>query len=250
MMSLTKVSLVSIVKKQFQFKCRSYSGMFISLVALQLLAILFSVIGGNGYGAGSNNLDINITYTSADNVIGFTMIWAFISAILITTKVYREDDFTFVTNRLSNNLANLAFLFTCSVIGGVTAYLSGFLVRIIIRFTANITLFPGNELSSTLKESLAGFSAIILYLLLFTMLGYLVGTIVQFHRIFVIVLPVAFISMIILSENLGNKNILLKLFEFYFQESSITLFILKIVITAVLLFTGATILSDRQEVRL
>lgn len=249
-MSLTKVNLISIVKKQFQFKCRSYSGMFISLIALQLLGILLSVIGGSSYGMGSDNLSVDINYASANNIIVFTMIWAFISAILITTKVYREDDFTFITNRLSNNLANTAFLFTCSVIGGVTAYLSGFLVRVIIRLTSHATLLPGSGLPPTLQELLSGLSVSILYLLVFSTLGYLIGTIVQLHRIFIVALPIAFISMIILTEKFWDRNILLRTFEFYFQESSMMLFIFKVVITTVLLFAGATILSDRQEVRL
>lgn len=41
MMSLNKMSLGVIVKKQFQYKLKAYASVFSSLVVLQIIAILF-----------------------------------------------------------------------------------------------------------------------------------------------------------------------------------------------------------------
>lgn len=58
------------------------------------------------------------------------------TGILITTKAVRYDDFTFVSNRLSSNLANILFLLTASAIGGAAAVTAGFLLKIIAFFLA------------------------------------------------------------------------------------------------------------------
>lgn len=248
-MSLTNVKWGQIVKKQYVFKCRSYSGMFLSLMGLQLLAILLSVTGGSGRSSGNDNLNVDVTYVSANSVIVFTMIWALISAILITTRIYKEEEFTFITNRLSNNVANMAFLVTCSVIGGVTAYLSSFVVRAIVQSTSRATLLSEHGLTSSVTESIGAFSAPILYVLLCCAVGYFIGTLIQLHRIFIIMLPAGFVSTLILSERFGNKNITLEVSEFYFQESSPLLFFIKVMVTVLLLFGGAIILSNQQEVK-
>lgn len=248
-MSLTNVKLGQIVKKQYVFKCRSYSGMFLSLMGLQLLAILLSGTGGSGSSSGNDYLNVGVTYVSASNVIVFTMIWALISAILITTKVYKEEEFTFITNRLSNNLANMGFLVTCSVIGGVTAYLSSFLVRAIVQMTSRTTFLSDHGLATSVMESIGAFSAPILYVLLCCAVGYFIGTLVQLHRSFIIILPVGLLSMSILSERFGIKNITLEIPNFYFQESSLLLFFIKVIVTVLLLFGGAIMLSNQQEVK-
>src|SRR5699024_5729575 len=113
--------------------------------------LLFSLGGVGQGGSGSFEISINRHYYTVDYVIAFTMIWAFITSIQMTTREYRQDDFTFVTNRLSGNLSNIAFLFTASVIGGVLAVLSDFLLKGVIRFLFKFSFIPQMGLADNIS---------------------------------------------------------------------------------------------------
>lgn len=249
MMSLVKIGFSDLVKKQYLFKLRAYSGIFSTLIVLQALGIFFSIIGGSSSGTWSTNIEITVSYKSAEQVIVFTLIWIFISAILITTKAYREDDFTFVTNRKSNNLANGLILLTASLIGGITAYLSGFLIKVIMRFF-NYNYIAVSGLPPTWLELISGIVALVLILLLVSVVGYLAGNVIQMNRIFTVILPVLVIGFLALVNNVGNGRLGVEIFSFYFAESSILLFMVKTIVTTVLLFIFSLLVSNRQEVRI
>ncbi|MEH7010827.1 hypothetical protein V7087_08390 [Neobacillus niacini] len=245
-MSLSRIRLQDIVKKQYAYKLRAYIQVFMSLVFIQMLAILFSFNGVGMMGTSSNTFDINVHFYSADIVVIFTMLWALITAILITTQTYRNDDFAFITNRLSSNLSNMLFLLTASMIGGFTAMLSSYVMRILMY------VFGGTEYLYTptaASEWLIGFIASILYVLLFTALGYFFGTLVQINKVFVVLLPALFIGLLIVGAGTMNGTVLNNVFEFIFMESSLAIFMVKIVILAALLFSGSALMSNRMEVR-
>src|SRR5699024_440427 len=111
-------------------KLKANVGLFSSLIILQIFGILFS-LGGIGQRGGSF---YTISYYTADYMIIFTMIWAFMIAIQLMSKDYRDLDFTFVTNRLASHLANVLFLVTASIIGAITSLLSGYLSKVIVYF--------------------------------------------------------------------------------------------------------------------
>lgn len=248
-MSLTKVGLGEIVKKQYLFKLRAYSGMFSTLMVLQAIGIFFSTLGGSSSGTWSSNVSVTVTYYSAEQVMIFTMLWIFISAILITTRAYREGDFTFVTSRMSNNLANGLMLLTASLIGGLSSYLSGFLIKVIIRFF-DLSYLASTGLPPNWLELISGILAIILMMMLIGSLGYIIGTVIQLNKMFMVILPVLFIGFLFLANNVGDRNLAIELFNFYFEESSLILFTIKIVITTILLFIVSFTISNKQEVKL
>lgn len=252
MMSLSKVSLGDIVKKQYQLKLKSYIGFWGSLIVLQLVAILFSLSSiGNGISGGSY-LELSMDYYTADYVVIFTMIWAFIISSQIMSRENREGDYTFVTNRLASNLSNIVFLFTVSVISGILAILSGFLLKVMIRFLLNYSHILGTGIASDLKVFLKGMMATILYIFVVSALGYLVGALIQLSKLFIALLPVLFLGLIFISARAGSAdqwNIFSWVFKFYFQEPIFLLFFMKMVITSGLIFLGAILLTNRLEVR-
>ena len=95
-------------------------------------------------GMGGANLSVDVKYYSADLVIVFTMLWSFVTAITITTKPFRNHDFTFVSNRLSSSLSNILFLLTTSFIGSITALFSGNLVKLLVSVLFKQGLFHFN----------------------------------------------------------------------------------------------------------
>lgn len=249
-MSLTRPSLTNLIKKQYTFKLRSYHGMFSTLIILQCVAILITVFGGGSIiGSGINDTMITLKSYSADTIIGFTYIWIFISSILLTTKAYREEDFTFVTNRLSSHLANVCFLVTASIVGGLTSLLSGFLIKVIMRYIFNVSDLLAPQMDMTLQMFLSGLLATILFMLLFGGLGYILGTMIQMHRMMIFILPVLFFSMLFFSETIGSEQLIIKITKFYFAETSIVLFVCKAIITALLMFIVTLTMSNRLEVR-
>src|SRR5699024_12488777 len=99
MMSLIRPSLGDVVGKQYQFKVRSYHGMFSTLVLLQVVGILFSFLGGDQFSEGINDVLINLLYYSVDTITVLTFLWIFINSILVIPRAYRDVDFIFVLIR-------------------------------------------------------------------------------------------------------------------------------------------------------
>lgn len=248
-MSLTEPNLFDIIKKQYAFKLRAFMGVFISLAATQLIGMLFSIGGVSSYGTSTNNMSVTVTYFSADMTIIFTFMWAFISGIIITTKAPRYDDFTFVSNRLSSNAANILFLGTASIIGGAAAMLAGFLPRVIAYFVSEGTYGVGSSLFEAPIELLIGIVSIIFYIFMFSSLGYLIGMIVQMNKAFVFILPAVIVGILVWDGVSRDGKVLSAIHKIIFAESSLTVFVLKTLILAIVFLGTATALSNRMEVR-
>ena len=248
MMSLNKMSLGEIVKKQFQYKLKAYASVFSSLVVLQIIAILFSLGGNGSSGSYNNNLSINTTLYTNTSVLILTMLWIVIHAIMITTKAERENGFTFVSNQLSNNLSNALFLLLASVLGGITTILASFLLRVIVYFFIDTNPIIGTGFTYQLSDVLIGIVAMIFYLILLGSFGYLLGMITQLHRMLPVIVPVLVIGMIITIAQ-TESDVIIRFSEFYYQETNALFFILKILVTSILCFIGAILVSHRLEAR-
>ncbi len=248
-MSLTKVTLLDIVKKQYVYKLKALSGVYISLVALQAFAILFSFMASSMFGSSTDGISLTVNYYSVDIVLVFTMLWAFIISITLTTMAYRNDDFTFVTNRLSSDLSNFAFLVTVSALGMATALLSGYLQKVVLYFLADAKTFYFTSLLNTPSLILKGVLATFLYILLFASLGYLVGMLIQLHSGLRIILPVLFLGWLFFGGMLGEVGIISQIGSFYFMESTFWVFLIKVLFSISLLKACSILITRRLEVR-
>jgi hypothetical protein len=189
---------------------------------------------------------LNIKAYSSEIIIFFTILWSFIVAITLTTKVHRYSDFTFVSNRVSSNLSTIAFLVSLSVIGSISALLSGILLRVIIYFSSDTTMtFDENYLISP-QELLLAIFVTTLYALLLSAIGYFLGMLVQLVKPLIVGLPVLIIGLLIMDGRINGK---LSIAEFYVSEHSLFIFTIKVLLTTVLLFGATIILSNSMEVR-
>lgn len=246
MMSLMRANLVETVKKQYLYKLKANIDALSSLVTIQLLAIFFSFGGVGSSGMGSENISIHVKYYSADIVIIFTMIWAFVTAITITTRSNRNHDFTFITNRLSSSLSNILFIITTVMIGSMTAILAGNLLRTLSYLQGDYQFYSMNI---GLPEFMFSMFVTFLYVFLVSSIGYFVGTLVQVSKIFVILIPVLFFGMLFLESSLQRESFLANVFQFYFMESVLSLFIFKVIATFTAFFTASISILNRMEVR-
>ncbi|MUV38308.1 hypothetical protein JNUCC1_02146 [Lentibacillus sp. JNUCC-1] len=249
-MSSNKVTMGQVVWKQYRYKLKAYHQVFTSLVVLQLMALLFSSGPVSSSGGGGYGMYVSLNSYTGDVILIFTFLWVTINAITMMTRAYREDDFLFVTNHTSQHIANILFLITASVIGAVTATLVNYLYRILTFYLTEKDNFIGmiDDVSPVL-DPLIGILGATFYLLMFGALGYLIGSMVQLHRVFIFLLPVLFVGALFFDEWTIDTSVIGEIFIFYAGETNLLLFILKTAITAVVLFTGAFFLLGKKEVR-
>lgn len=248
MMYLTEVKFADVVMNQFKYKVKAYIGLFSSLLIVQVFGLLMSLNGSSSMGTVGNAFSLSLNNYTGNIVIIFTMLWGFISAITITTKAYRNDDFTFISNRLSRNLANIFFLILASLIGGITALLSGYLLKVVMFFFVDEGFVILTNINIT--DIILGIFVTSLYMILLSSFGYFIGTVVQLSKWFKVLLPILFLSYLFLTANTSEETTLIvEIGEFYFNEDSLFIFFLKIFITSILLFCFSIGLSNRMEVR-
>lgn len=117
MQSLTNISLKTIVKKQVKWKAKLYISALSSLVIVQIIFGLLTSSAGNGSsGYGGENLTVHFSNYSLDTFLIVTAIWAFIVALLFTTKAYRIDDLSVISSRTSSAIANIFVMIIYSFI--------------------------------------------------------------------------------------------------------------------------------------
>lgn len=246
-MSSTNISSLQIVKRQLMYKFSAYRSVFSSLIAVHLLAIFFSIGGISSHSSESSGVLMSMSNYSANLIIVFTFFWAFINGITITMKQYYSGEVIFVTNRLTSNLSNSLFLLTASILGGITAILAGYLLKVISLLTNNVDVVVNFGPAISVNNYAFGVIATILYVLLFSALGYFIGILVQIHKIFVILLPGSVFGLLFYF-GLKEQYILTWMWAFYFEETDFYQFFLKGVMTLVTLFGMAMLINNRQEV--
>lgn len=250
-MSLVKTSLMENTSKQYKYKLRSFIWVLSSMMVIQLIGMAFSFGSTMSTGGGNGIYSINVSYFSSNAVIIFTILWVFLISLQITSVTYRENEFMFVRNKTSNVFSDVLFLMTASIIGTATALLSEYLVANIRYYIFGMVNLFGEGVTPTLLEIIYGVIALALILFAFSMLGYLIGVLVQISKLFIPIIPAVIIGSIYLSEqmNVYGDNFMLKLFQFYFQELNFLLFVLKFIVTTLAFMFIALGLSQRLEVR-
>lgn len=244
MMSLSHPDLWSVVNKQFKYKWMSYKSVFQGLMIAQIIAMVFSLFGVASSSMGFGFIDLNIQYITGDFVFFFTCLWAFFISVALDRNENRLADQIFVTNSWSRHLANVVFIVIANMIGTITVVTASFFVKMIHIWIFGIDgfIFFGEY---TLPGMLIFFIITFFYLILFSSLGYLIGSIMRQGKLikFGVVLFVG--GPLIFTDN----SYLIPLFQFFGDESSVIWFILKILLTSMLAIGLTTLVSRRLEVQ-
>lgn len=237
--------------KQYKYKLRSFIWILPSMMVIQLIGMFFSLGSTMSTGGGNGVYSINLSYFSSNAVIIFTILWIFLISLQITSVTYRENEFMFIRNKTSNVFSDVLFLMTASIIGTATALLSEYLVANIRYYIFGMVDLFGEGAAPAFLEIIYGIVALALMLFAFSMLGYLIGVLVQISKLFIVIIPAVFIGSIYLSEqmNIYGENFMMQLFQFYFQEPNFLLFVLKFILSALVFMFIALGLSQRLEVR-
>lgn len=244
MMSFRETNLMTVAVRQYLYKLKANQIFNYVLILVQIITVLMSLGATPNMTAGNGYWHISINNYSANIVIIFTCIWIFLVTLTLTKSHYENMDFSLVSNRTSSNLANFGYLLTLSVYGGITASLSGVLLRILLYFSFDKTQIIAAGFYPSPAELMLGIAITVLYLLLIAALGYFIGTFVKFHVLFAIVIPVFFFGLLQVRSGWMQK-----LTQYFISESSPAIFTGKIIFTSVILFALSSLLSGRMEVK-
>ncbi len=246
-MYLADLSLWEAARKQYIFKLKAYMDSYTALVGIQMLGILFSLGGVGSMGMGGNGLDLTFRVFSSDIIFAFTIIWAFTTAITLTTRPYRNQEFTFVGNRLSGSLANILFLLTVSCAAGILSVLSGGLLNVLAALVYDTQVY--NMMMSDYADMFGGLLVAVFYIALASALGYLVGSLVQVHKIFIVILLGLFLGLLVQEPYNNGNSYMIDLIAFFGKEELLPLFMIKVVASGAVLFSAATAILNRMEAR-
>jgi len=117
-------------------------------------------------------------------------------------------------------------------------------LKIITYFKTGDTLILGEGFFLKSGEMLLGFYIAVMYLIVVSALGYFIGMLTQVHMLFAVVVPAAFLGMLIKAPHV-IKSVL----GFLTAETSVPVFSLKALGMAVLLFGSSILVSNRLEVK-
>lgn len=228
--------------KQYLYKLKAFS--FVSLIVMQIIILLLSTSGIGMYGTSNDNLHVNIKMYASDVVIIGTFVWIFVIAFSLTKKESKQRDFTLVSTRFSSCLSDLGLLVTLSLIAGVTASLSGYLLRIFRYLVSGSGLINFNAFKLSPAVFLQGMAAAVLYLLLISAMAYLFGMLAEFHRIFAVLVPALLLGLFRV-----QSQAVVKVIEFFVAETNLALFAGKVIGVSLLLFAVSSLIFNRMEVR-
>ena len=247
-MYLTEPKFVDIVRQQFQFKMNTNASAFTKLILLQLVFLFMN----HSYGTSLGNNTIQIFEQSFSNtsIVGATWLWAFFLGFLLTSAAQRNGSFTFVTNRLSYHVANFLFMLTASIIGGLTAVLMGSVLKLyaLLRFE-DIIISSQQGLFAAPADFFIQLATAIAYTMLFFMLSYTIGMFIQLNKIFLILFILGWIILAMIDSTWAGFPLLQHIFEFFWHEHSITIFLLKVSGTVLGLFAISVGFTNHLEVK-
>ena len=247
-MSLKESSLSSIVLKQYVYKLKGHSGLVYSLMFTQLIGLLLSMGPRGSTSSGSEFLSVSVRTYSADTTLLFSCVWIIVMASLLGSKGYRSMEFSLVTNRISSHLSNILLLVTYSVFAGMTSTSMSGLHRIIMVITLNPSEFIFDGLRIAPADLLLGILVSSLYMFLLAAGAYLIRMIIELNKSFGVILSLVLLAFVFGTVRIFALNIE-NLMRFYTSESSLGIFVLKVLLTVLVLFGLSILTSNRMEVK-
>lgn len=250
-MYLHDTNINNIAMKQFRFVLQASVSVFTTLFILQIISTVF-MLGSWSSSSISHSYDtISVSWNtfSNDGIVGLTLFWAMVVGILLTASTQRDQAFTFVTNRWTYHLGNLYFFCFVAVIGGASTILLSSVPKVYGLLHYDSLILETTGLLSSPTDFISRFIVMTTYTLLVLIVGYTIGMFIQLNRFFIVVIASLFILFNIRMSTSLNDNGNLNWLAFFTEETSLLLFIMKILGVASILFLGTAWATNRLEVR-
>ncbi|KOP69927.1 hypothetical protein AMS59_21745 [Lysinibacillus sp. FJAT-14745] len=239
MQSLTNISLKTIVIKQVKWKAKLYISALSSLVIVQIIFGILTFGSGSGSsGSGQGSLNVQFSNYSLDMILIISAIWAFIVALLFTTKAHRIDDLSVISSRTSSAIANIFVIIIYSFFAVIIMISTYYLQALGIALAEKNSLVIDNLFISPSILILC-FSSICL----FGAMGLLLGTIFKGPAVIKIFVSMfILLGLILIFMSPGSINLLPIIMLSNLMISVLYLFV------AVLCFSLTIRIADKSEV--
>ena len=187
-MSLNDVSVVQNVKKQVRWKLSSYSSVFMTIIAVQIMASLFTLNGTSYMSSGNDELRVEVSSYSLDSILMFSMVTVFIVSTMLASKHMVEENFSIVTTRLTASLSTIVAQLIICVITTCTALSSFYIFAFIMRLRKSEEPFL-LQTAVEVKTLLLFFSLLVVL----SAAGFFVGSFLQTNRWIIAIIGVVVI---------------------------------------------------------
>ncbi|WP_404407445.1 hypothetical protein [Jeotgalibacillus malaysiensis] len=188
---------------------------------------------------------LEVTTYSTNVVFVFTVFWLLVTPAMITSKNYLYEDFSFVTTRLITQISNAIFFTAVTLIATIFTVMSGYLIYMIMSLVRPAQYFPGLSTIGSPGELFITGAGMFGYYLMAVAIGSLFGTLLKISKLFFVLIPAVLFFPVFLQTYVLNEW----LFSFYVQESSLLIFLVKAIATALILYSLAIFLINKREVR-
>lgn len=244
-MSLHEPKFRNIVLKQVWSKLHVNNTFWQSLFFMQWFGILISAANTSSMSGGHGPFYLSHMQYSSTMLMSMTFLWIIVSAINLGLQVSRRVDYSFVTTRTSQFLANVLVLVILSAIGALTAYLGNGVIQLFNKLIRDGLLV---QKPFTILQHLENVTGIFGYMLLFAAFAYLGVSLFQWNRYVVVGLFILYGFDIALFVNGGVDEFISQLPFLFTGETFLVLFLLKVFLTISLLFSAAWAVSRHKEV--
>lgn len=248
MMYLIEVNKFEAFKKLFVYKLKANINLFYYFIVVQLIALLLTSGSSSMTRMGFEYYSLTVRGASGEMMIAFSILWVTTISIIITTKGFRNVDFTVMASRSISSLTNVSLLMIYSIFGGITASLSGVAIRVFTYFTKGSGNIVLENFILTPRDIAFGMIATTAYLIILCSIGYMIGTLIQLHKSFFVIIPVIVFLCFRIDVSTGVP-IIVELAKIFINEKLIGVFVIKILLTSSVLFSISTLLACRLEVR-
>ena len=176
-MSLNDVSMMQNVKKQVWWKLSSYSSVFMTIIAVQIMASLLFLNGTGQMMSGNDELRVEISSYSLDSILMFSMVTVFIISSMLASKHMVKENFSIVTTRLTASLSTIVAQLIICFITTCTALSSFYIFAFIMRLRKSEEPFL-IQTAVEVKTLLLFFSLLVVL----SAVGFFVGSFLQMNR--------------------------------------------------------------------
>lgn len=165
------------VKKQVRWKLSSYSSVFMTIIAVQIMASLLTLNGTSHMSSGNDQLRMEVSSYSLDSILMFSMVTVFIISSMLASKHMVEENFSIVTTRLTASLSTIVAQLIICVITTCTALSSFYIFAFIMRLRKSEQPFL-LQTAVEVKTLLLFFSLLVVL----SAAGFFVGSFLQTNR--------------------------------------------------------------------
>lgn len=233
-----KISVTQNLAQQLLWKYSTYSQMVSTIVGVQFIFTLLAFNGTGSSSSGTAQVSVQEQFYSLDLMLFISIFALFVISWVVTNKSIIHENFSIPTTRLTAHSSTVLFLISLCALATITA-----LCTLYISIFARMVF---TDVQMVMPSTLIDFEALILLffsLLLAAAGGYFIGSLIYVSKLFII----AFVAVLFIIFRNYIENIQM-IIHFYFGEDVFS-YVIKALVSAILLFGTAIALKNRKEVR-